>query len=360
MAVSDVKFVTGANFAEGAAILSPLIQEIASQAEAQVGLEDEAAKYGFVLNNVLTPSGEITSMIGPEPAREFGEDEATALATIEQGYSKGYRMKSYGLKHKCSKVFLEWINKGAQVEGADSSVKAELNAFKEKVQYLVDSIRLRMNIQMARVLAEGFSVTSAFGPGSAGGDAKALFAADHPVKKFPGKSFSNVAGGALDATNLEGAIQKLKVTVKTGNNMSVKTAGVYTLLVPRALETTARKLLNTAGSQAGIYAGTGSNANLLNTFSFEGSAVEIVVLDMLGEDDGTGSPVGGSKAATMWFLLNKEYSLRYKSLRLNKLWDKEISMWKDDETDAVYTKVTAHFEADHYDAGCAVVGYAGT
>ena len=359
MAVSDVKFVTGLSFAEGAAILSPLIQEIASQREAQVGLDDEAAKYGFTFNDVLTPSGEITSMIGPEPARSFGEDEATALAVIEQGYSKGYKMQNYGLKTKRTKLFLDWIAKGSQLEGADVSVRQELAKFKEEVQYLVDSIQIRMNIQMARVFAEGFSITAGFGPGSAGGDGKALFAADHPIKKFPGKTYSNLAAGALTDTNLLAAIATLKYGVKTGNNMSVKTPNVYTLLVPRALETTARKLLNTPGSQAGVYAGTGNNANLLNTYSFQGSAVEIVVLDMLGEDDGTGNKVGGANASGMWFLMNKEYALRYKTFRINRLRDKEISMWKDDETDAVYTKITAHFEADHYDGAPSVVGYAG-
>jgi hypothetical protein len=60
---SNVNFQTGANFAEGSAILSPIIQEIANQTEAQVGLESEAAKYGFVVGDALTPDGEITAMV---------------------------------------------------------------------------------------------------------------------------------------------------------------------------------------------------------------------------------------------------------------------------------------------------------
>ena len=137
--------------------------------------------------------------------------------------------------------------------------------------------------------------------------------------------------------------------------MSIKTPSMYTLLVPRALETTARKLLNTPGSQSGVYAGTGSNANLLNVFSFNGSAVEIVVLDMLGEDDGRGNKVGGTNANTMWFLMNKEYATRYKVFRINRLRDKEIKMFMDDETDSVFTKITATFEVDHYDAAPSVI-----
>ena len=86
MAVSDVKFVTGLSFAEGAAILSPLIQEIASQREAQVGLDDEAAKYGFTFNDVLTPSGEITSMIGVAPPIIGGDFRALARKFVVLWY----------------------------------------------------------------------------------------------------------------------------------------------------------------------------------------------------------------------------------------------------------------------------------
>lgn len=59
----------------------------------------------------------------------------------------------------------------------------------------------------------------------------------------------------------------------------------------------------------------------------------------------------------MWFLLNKEYALRYKAFRLFKLWDREIKMWQDDETDSFYTKITMHFGVDHYNPE-ALMGFA--
>ncbi len=359
--MSDVTFNTGANFAEGAAILSPVIQEIASQAEAQVGLEDEAAKLGFVRGVITTPSGEITSMIGPEPLRKIAEDGEAPLRIIEQGYTKGYAMDTYGLKHKCTKLFLKWIENGAQVEGADSSVKAELNKFKEQIQNLVDGAKLTMNEVLTKVLAEGFASTTtgaAFGPGSKLGDGQYLFSASHPVKKFPSTTFTNIATGALSASTLEATIALYKSQVKTGNGYRVKCPSVFQLLVPRALETTARKILNTPGSQAGIYAGTGTNANLLNVFSFNGSAVELVVLDMLGEVDAYGNKIGGANADAMWFLLNKEYAMKYKTFRFFTLWNPEMTMWKNDETDSVFTKITMHFGADAYNAE-AIMGYPG-
>lgn len=61
--MSNINFQTGANYAEGYSVLAPTIQEIANQTQAQVGLEDEAAKYGFVVGDALTPSGEITAMV---------------------------------------------------------------------------------------------------------------------------------------------------------------------------------------------------------------------------------------------------------------------------------------------------------
>ena len=268
-------------------------------------------------------------------------------------------MKTYGRKHKCTKVFFEWIKRGAQITGADSSVKAELNKFKEGVERLVAGSTLTFNIQIAKVLASGFSITSAYGAGSASPDGKALFAADHIIKKTGG-TFSNIisAGSFLTAVTLKAAIQQYKTTIYTGNGYRIKTPEIFDLLVPRALETAAREILNSGGDQAGVYAGTGSNANLLNVFSFQGSKVRLTVVDMLGEIDLDGSIIGGANADKMWFLMNKEYALRYKAFRVFRLWDNEIKMWQDDETDSFYTKLTAHFGVDFYNPEC-ILGFAG-
>lgn len=354
--MSNVNFQTGATYQEGVAILSPVIQEIANMTESQIGLEDEAAKYGFVMGDALTPTGEITSMVGPEPLTEIDEDGVAPLITLLQGYTKGYAMKSYGAKHKCTKVFLEWLKNASTIQGADSSVKVELNKFKEAIERLVAGSMLVMNEQIAQVYAKGFAVTSAYGAGSAGGDGKALFATDHPIKKTGG-SFSNraAAGQVLSATNLEAAILAYKTNVKTANGYRIKLPEVFDLLVPRVLETSARKILNSNGDQAGVYAGTGTNANLLNVFSFQGSKVRLTVVDMIGELAADGTTIGND---AMWFLLNKEYALRYKAFRVFRLWSNEITSWVDNETDSMFTKITTHFGVDFYNPEC-VYGYAG-
>jgi hypothetical protein len=352
--MSAVVFNTGANFAEGYALLSPVIQEIANQASSQVGLDDELASMGFVQGTVLTPDGVITAMVGPEPLQEIGEDEEVPLRTIIQGYTKGYKMKSYGLQHKCTKVFVEWIAKGAQISGADSSVLKELNELKEQVTNLTYGSKLTQNEVGTQLWAKGFSITAAFGPGSASPDGAALFGT-HTCKKT-GATFSNVLATALDATALESAINVYKTTFKTDNGYRVKTPAIFDLFVSRKNETAARKMLNSTSDQAGVYAGTASNANLLNVFSFQGAKVRLNVLNMLGEIAQDGSTIGNDN---MWFLLNKDIANYNKAFRVFTLWSPEMKMYRNEATDSTFVKLTMHFGVDHY-SPVAVMGYAGS
>ncbi len=358
MAVSNVNFQTGVNFQEGAQILSPLIQEIADMVEAEVGLKDEAAKFGFTMGDVLTPSGVITSMVWPEYLPEITEDGETPILTLTQGYDKGYEMKTYGGRLKTTKLFLEWLKKAQTLQGADSSVKAELNKFKDGIVRLMRSSKRTINREITNTLAKGFSITSAFWPGSAGGDGVSLFSAVHPVKSEPGVTYSNLRAAALSAVELEAAIQAYKTGVKAPSGFRIDTPDTFTLLVPRALETAARKILNSSGDQAGLWAGTGSNANLMNVFSFQGSKVELVVLDMLGETDKAGGKIGGANADAMWFLLNKSYALEYGAFRIFTLWSDEIETWYDNNTKSTFTDLTCHWGVDFYNPE-AVMGYPG-
>lgn len=356
---SNVLFQNGANFTEGQAILSPLIQEIANQSEAQVGLESQAEKFGFVVGDALTPKGEITAMVGPEPLRKINEDEVAPLISIMQGYTKTYSMDTYAIKHKVTKVFLEWLKQGAHMVGVDTSVAKELQTFKEAIERMVMGSQLTVNELITRTFVDGFSVSAAYGAGAASPDGVALFSASHVVKK-DGSTYSNLitAGDVLTSANLEKWIQNYKTTVKTPNGYRIKTPEIFDLLVPRALETTARKILNSSGDQAGIYAGTLNNSELLNVFSFQGSKVRLTVLDMIGEIGMDGSKIGGTNADTMWFLLNKEYALRYKAFRIFRLWDNEITMFKNDETDSLFTKITTHVGVEHFNPE-SCMGFAG-
>ena len=353
-----VNFTTGANFAEGQALLSRTIQEIINTTESQVGLMDQMAVLGFVNEDIVLVDGVITSMVGPEPLEEIAEDGVSTIATLMEGFNKRYKLKEYSLKHKCTKVLSKWLEKGPNFDGVDSSVKTELLKFRDNLTNLVYGNVLIRNQIMQDVFARGFSVTEAYGPGSALGDGQALISATHVIKKpFVGgpTTFDNTATGALSATTLESTIEKYKTSIYAPNGYRIKTPDVFTLMVPRALETTARKILNSSGPQAGIYAGTANNANLLNVFSFQGSKVKLVVLDMLGEYRKDGTRIGND---AMWFLANTEYNLMYRSFRVFSLWDKEVETWKDDETSAMMTKIGTYFTADAFNAE-GLMGWAG-
>lgn len=163
MAVSNVNFQTGVNFQEGQQILSPLITEIQDMVDAEVGLKDEAEKYGFTIGKVDTPTGVITSMVGPEYLPEINEDGEAQLITLTQGYDKGYEMKGYGAKSKTTKLFIEWLKKAETINGADSSVKAELGKFKDNMVRLMRSSKRTVNREFANLLAKGFGpATAAF------------------------------------------------------------------------------------------------------------------------------------------------------------------------------------------------------
>lgn len=342
----SVHFTTGANFAEGQSILSRTVQEIVNTTESQVGLMDIASELGFVNEDIILVDGQITSMVGPEPLQEIDEDGVAVVAEIIEGFSKRYKLKEYALKHKCTKLFAKWIEQGANTDGVDSSVKTEIMKFRDNLQNLVYGNVLTRNIVMQDVFAKGFAVTEAYGPGSALGDGQPLFSASHIVKKT-GATFDNLCTGALSATTLESTIQKYKTAIYSPNGYRIRTPDVFTLMVPRALETTARKILNSGGDQAGIYAGTGNNSALLNVFNYQGSKVKLVVLDMVGEKRGDGTTIGND---AMWFLANTPYNLQYKSFRVFSIWDKEVENWRNDETGAFFTKISTYFTADAFNA----------
>lgn len=263
----------------------------------------------------------------------------------------------YGLRTKCSKLFMEWVKKGADVRNAmDSSVQAEIKKLTEDVSRLLDGATMTANIQMAKIFANGGLATASYGHSSPSPDGVALFSASHVVKKT-GATFSNKMAGSstLSAVNLQTALGMFKTTIKTSNGYSMRNADVYTLLVPRALEQTARVILNGTGNNAGIFAGTGNNATLLNTFNFEGNKVELVVLDMLGEPDENGTTIG---TATQWFLMDRAYALRYKAFRMFTLWSNEIESEYDFDTKSFAVDLTTGLGFDHYQPEC-VVGYIG-
>jgi len=248
-----------------------------------------------------------------------------------------------------SKLLSKWIMKNETLASADNSVQAEIRKLMEDVTFLADGAKLTLNNEAIGVLADGFAVTKPYGAGSASPDGVALFSASHVVKK-DGSTYSNTDTGALDATTLEAAIQLHKTEIKMGNGRRVRTANVYQLLVPRALETAARKILIAGGQLAGSYDPTN-----MTVFDFQGSKVELIVSDVLGQTDDNGSTVGND---TQWFLINSELARQIKAFRYFSLYEQEVTTWFDDDSGNFYVKLDMAFGVDHYQPEC-IVGNTG-
>ena len=115
-------------------------------------------------------------------------------------------------------------------------------------------------------------------------DGKKLFAADHPLVDSTGKGCNLVTGELSDA-NLKVAMQMMRETVDEAGNLI--NAKATTLIVPPALEHTAKAILNSTQL---------SGTNLNDTNTVKGS-LDLVVYDYIGE------AAGGSDTA--WFLQDK-------------------------------------------------------
>ncbi len=132
-------------------------------------------------------------------------------------------------------------------------------------------------------LLNGFSADIGGVGASAIYDGKALFASDHDLLDSAGTG-SNLVTGALNDVNLKKAIQQFRETPdEAGNLAQFKPTK---LIIPPALEDTARRLLHSAQVP-------GSANNDTNEF-LQSSGLEIVVMDYLGLAS------GGSD--THWFL----------------------------------------------------------
>jgi len=330
---------TGHFFENSSDLLTPTLIDIVNQRIAESGYDDEFMKVGYVNEKVFTKDGTITSMVGPEALKEIVEGATAPLINKEQGFEKGFRVKQYARKMVVSKLLSKWIMKNETLASADTSVQKEIYGLMNEVSFLADGAKLTLNNEGIGVIANGFVANQAYGKGSASPDGEALFSASHVVKK-DGSTYSNIESGALTATTLEAAVQKHKTEIRMGNGRRVRTADVYQLLVPRALETTARKILTADGLGTGSY-----DPSQITVFDFLGNKVELVVSDVLGQPDDNGGTVGTD---TNWFLINSSLARQIKAFRVFELYGQEVTTWYDDDSGNYYVKLDMAFGCDHY------------
>jgi len=141
--------------------------------------------------------------------------------------------------------------------------------------------------------------------------------------------------------------------MKDQNGTRMGVASEYTLLVPIALERTARETLANGMSFAG---GTeASNSNVPNTFVWEGFRVKLEVLETLDQPSQAGQ-IGDS---TQWFLLDAMKSKELGAFKFLYLYDIIIEFYKDDSSKTVFYDIDLEFSADHFNYQV-IVGSTGT
>lgn len=209
-------------------------------------------------------------------------------------------------------------------------------------------------MEATKVLSNGWAISK---PTDATPYGQTLFSASHTYNEGT-LTFQNVLGGSygtldddLNATSLQQALNVHKSGIYLQNGDRVDTPFKYTLMVGRRLAVTARSILNTKGTQVGMFSGTGSNATQLNTFNYEGNVVEILENSYFGMIDPISGETIGSD--TMWMLINTEGMKEAKALRKVMLQDAEVSVWKNNSNKNTITDINVmadfvHVGAEYY------------
>jgi len=138
--------------------------------------------------------------------------------------------------------------------------------------------------EAASVLVGGFANTDGF-------DSNYLFANDHSLLDSSDTG-DNLATGVLNDANLKLALQQMRETVDEAGNLITMTPNL--LIVPPALEYTAKELVNS----------TLTTASLLNNINSMKGALQVVVYDYIG------TASGGSDTA--WYVMDSSmHELNY-------------------------------------------------
>lgn len=365
--MADIRFNNTLAFnGNGNDILNPLISDIFDADKTSFEINNDiTAKLGIKETRALTPDQKFRQTIGAYELDAIGEGED--FPTMQTGFAKekGFAVTVYANQIAITKLFKKWIESAQSLRGADTSVQKEWATLAENIRALRYGRVKTMNIVSTELFSLGFAVVATNGPGSATAYGQPLFSASHPYGSgVTAGTFQNVLGGSygtlnddLNATSLQAALNVHKQSLRMQNGDRIDTPSKYILLVPRALAVTARSLLNTAGNQVGVYAGTGSNASLLNTFSYQGNTVEIMELPYEGGKKKNGTTVGSD---TQWFLLNAEGAEMASAMRKITLWDAEFGTYTNDSNKTSYVTVDMAFTIDHFGLEAFVVGSLGT
>lgn len=364
----ETQFNNGLTNGAGATnVLNGLLTDIIDQSKlSYIGKQAEElkSKMHFTETKALNPEQKFSEQVGAYELDEITEGQSLPMIDVEKGADKGFKLKIFGNKLKITKYFMEWLKQNQNLSQADSSIQSYYQKLASATINLSEGAMKTKYDEMAQVIAKGWVSTSAYGSGSPTPYGKALFATDHPIMNST-SSFSNVLNGtgqtankALSATSLQWALDNHKTALRLQNGDFVgNSAGVYELRVPRALEQTARVILQNESKTNYMFAGTGDNSALLNTFTFKGNKVELKVIEPRGRTLKDGTTLGSN---TLWAVVNPEGLRQSKALRHITLWGENVETHYDFDTKNYFASIDLSFAVDHYWAHYFIVGSDGT
>ncbi len=336
----------------GSDLMDPMITKVVDQ----INLERKWAKVkealGFTDTRPLSSKETYSSVNGVNELPSILENGTKEEIEVSVGPEKGYRINEFGGKITSSFLFGEWLKKSQTLKGASDDLKAEFVNQAKKAKKLMLAADKGMEYECTKVYTLGFSISNAYGPGSATPKGQPLFSNSHTVFATGGV-FSNLQTGALSATTLKEAIQKhIDIRLENGDRVDQPRTEGYTLFVSPDGEMAAREILNN-GSKFGA---TGNNSSLENVFMFEGSRVKLEVMERLGSYDRNGALIG---TTTMWFLVNKPALKMSEALKCIRLYSPIVKQYMNDETDQSIVDIRNGFAVDHYGAEYFIVGSTG-
>lgn len=362
---TQVIFNNGVTFAAGKNDL--LVPELAylfnqdyTSAEFPEGVISE---MGYVVDNPYNPNQTYSFVYGAVEMDEVTESEITPLLTTGKGKEKGFTVKEFANKIKVTQLMKDRLNNYTSIAGADSSVQIEVKKFGANYANLRRAGIKKKNQEATKVWTNGLNSA-----GTLTFNGQYLFSTAHPFLRglTTASTFRNVLWGsygtqddALDANSLQNAIDLHKSGLVLNNGDRVaRPAGGYTLVVGYGLEKTAQSVLNVdANNTNSIYAGTGSNSNLMNTFNFKNQKINLLAHPVIGQFDKTGTQIGTD---AYWFLVNTEMARQASALRHIVLNPWMSTMWTDDETGNLFIKFYESYAFDHYGLESYIVWSKGT
>lgn len=328
-------------------MLNGLLSYIGNELDVQEEYADYKRDLMFYEQQALSLDEKFSAIAGPVELDRISENGVKPEGERTKLPDKGFEIIEYGEKLTTSFLMYQWLKKSKSIRGADSQIKKEWMTLARDSRFLIESAMLRMAIDMVNVYAKGFgAITSTFGAGSPTPKGLPLFSTLHRSRQGSliwrnmgrGARINEPLTIATGHAALQEALDVHKNVMRLENGYKIRRPkGAYELIVSASLAPIARRLLNEDSSgMPTSYSGrssAGDNGNSMETnqFMFRGNKVKLIEVELLGDIDKHGNPIGTSN---MWFMRNPRYCKKTKCFKCVKLYDPYMKNYMNEDTDA--------------------------